>query len=446
MLCELRPKNASPEAVLAQDDTGAQLCYGDLDDLRDRWAAQVPGRHIVALLCANTVPMLGAYIGLQAAGHTVLLLSSKIAKSTLDSLTQLYQIGAIIRPGPEEAAVELRTDVTAPDLHPDLSVCLSTSGSTGSPKLVRFTAKQLAENAFSIADYLNLTADEKPLAHLPFEYSYGLSVLHSHMAVGATVLLTEHSVMQKPFWERLEQATSISGVPFHFEMLLRMRLGRKSLPKLRTLTQAGGRLERKYAEELHAIATDRGWEFHIMYGQTEAGPRISWLPFDKMTTHFDCIGYAIPGVSLERSGEGDLVVNSPSIMMGYAESVRDLSEGDQMNGQLMTGDLVEEPELGLFRIIGRKNRFIKLQGNRVSLSDVESKLGGLGYPVCCSGQDDTLVVFTEQSDIDIIRSAAIELFSFPTRSLKVVHIDTFPRTANEKIDYAALQLLAQEEI
>ncbi|WP_214567793.1 AMP-binding protein [Aliiroseovarius lamellibrachiae] len=417
-----------------------------MDALRDRWAAQVPGRQIVALLCANTVPMLGAYIGLQAAGHTVLLLSSKIAKSTLDSLTQLYQIGAIVQPGPEDAIVELRTDVTAPDLHPDLSVCLSTSGSTGSPKLVRFTAKQLAENALSIASYLNLTPDEKPLAHLPFEYSFGLSVLHSHMAVGATLLLTEHSVMQKQFWERFEHATSVAGVPFHFEMLLRMRLGRKSLPNLRTLTQAGGRLERKDAEAMHTIATEKGWKFHIMYGQTEAGPRISWLPFDKMASHFDCIGYAIPGVSLERSSEGNLVVNSPSIMMGYAETADDLSKGDQMAGKLMTGDLVEEPELGLFRIIGRKNRFIKLQGNRVSLSDVEIKLGELGFPVCCSGEDDTLVVFTEQSDTDIIRSTAIGLFSFPTRSLKVVHIEAFPRRSNEKIDYAALQLLAQEEI
>ncbi|WP_298864825.1 AMP-binding protein [uncultured Sulfitobacter sp.] len=439
MLAALIPANIDPQTVLAVDDTGETLHYGDLDALRATWATKISGRRLVAVLCANTVPMFGAYIGLQAAGHAVILLSSKIAPEALEDLIARYKIEAVV--GPE--GVELLAE-PAGGLHDDLSVCLSTSGSTGSPKLVRFSTAQLAANAVSIADYLDLEADDAPLAHLPFEYSFGLSVLHSHMAVGATLLLTEHSVMQKPFWERLKEATSIAGVPFHFEMLLRMRLGRADLPKMRTLVQAGGKLGPKEAQTLYDMAHDKGWKFHIMYGQTEAGPRISWLPFDRMAGHFDCIGQPIPGVTLEISDDGDLVVNSPAIMMGYAEGRADLAQGDVMDGVLHTGDLAERVE-GLYRITGRKSRFIKLQGNRVSLGDVETRLQSIGHPVCCAGRDDALVIFTENSDTDVVRTAAIAQFSFPARSLDVRHLAAFPRRSNDKIDYGALQALSELE-
>lgn len=439
MLAALIPQAIAPQTLLAKDDSGAVLHYGDLSDLRAEWAGRVPGRRLVALLCANTVPMLGAYIGLQAAGHVVILLSAKIAPAALNDLITRYGIEAVVRPEGTTLLAE-----PAGGLHPDLSICLSTSGSTGSPKLVRFTAVQLAANARSIADYLALTSDEKPLAHLPFEYSFGLSVLHSHMAVGATLLLTEQSVMQKPFWERLREATSIAGVPFHFEMLLRMRLARADLPNLRTLTQAGGKLGPREAQTLYDMAHEKGWRFHIMYGQTEAAPRISWLPFDRMLGHFDCIGQPIPGVTLDISADGDLVVTSPAIMMGYAEGRSDLALGDVMGGVLHTGDLAERVG-DLYRITGRKSRFIKLQGNRVSLGDVEARLQSVGHTVCCAGRDDALVIFTENPDTETLRQTAIAQFSFPARSLSVRHLPSFPRRSNDKIDFGALQALSQEE-
>lgn len=444
MLNLLAPPGTEPTRILAEDDTGRVLRYGDLAWLGAEWQARLPGRRLVLLTCANTVPHLAAYTGLRAAGHVVVLLPGSIAQSTLDDLAETYRAEALVR-ADETGDISL-TELRPAEggLHHDLGVCLSTSGSTGSPKLVRYSDDRLAANAHSIRSYLQIGADDVAMAHLPFEYSFGLSVVHSHVAAGARLLLSDHSVMQKPFWQRLAQATSIAGVPFHFEMLLRMRLESSDLPALRVLTQAGGHLPPPLVAQVHDIAERRGWKFHVMYGQTEAGPRISWLPHDLLTRWPGCIGQAIPGVTI-RLEEGELVVESPSIMMGYALGRDDLARGDDMRGRLVTGDLAEEAGPGIFRITGRKSRFLKIQGNRVSLQDIETRLFEAGHEVHCVGRDDLLVLCTTDPDTETIRQAAVMLFSFPARSLNVKGLPDIPRRANGKIDYAALTRIALEE-
>ncbi|QRF68683.1 AMP-binding protein [Ponticoccus alexandrii] len=440
MLDALIPDGLDPETLLAIDDHGASLRYGDLDHLKKTWASKVPGRCLVALFCSNSIESLGAYIGLHAAGHVVILLSGKMNPAVREDLVARYGVEVLV----EDGNVTLVKEPSG-GLHPDLSVCLSTSGSTGSPKLVQFSTAQLVANAEAIANYLQLTPVERPLTHLPFEYSFGLSVVHSHMAVGATLLLTEHGVMQKPFWERLAEATSLAGVPFHFEMLLRMRLGRADLPNLKVLTQAGGKIGEKEARAIYALAEEKGWKFHIMYGQTEAGPRISWLPFSRMEENFDSIGEPIPGVQLDIAKDGELVVRSPSVMLGYAQSRADLALGDQLGGSLHTGDIAEEMN-GLYKITGRKSRFIKLQGNRVGLDDVENRMAAAGHNVWCVGRDDALTMLTEDLDTDRVRLNAVDLFSFPARSLEVRNVAQIPRRGNGKVDYAALQAMVEGTI
>ena len=438
---DLIPKDLSKGSILAVDDNNRKLLYDEIPDLAQIWKTKLPTRSLVAMLCTNNVPALSAYIGLVEAGHVVILLSSKIASSALQSIVDTYRVNAVVN---SSGNIDLKHRSDS-GLHDDLSICLSTSGSTGSPKLVRFSGSKLGANARSIAEYLELNRSCRPLAHLPMEYSFGLSVLHSHIAVGATVLLTEQSVMQKPFWERFKQATSFSGVPFHFEMLLRMRLARAELPNLDSLTQAGGKLSKNMAKQVREIAIDRGWKFHIMYGQTEAGPRLSWLSHEEMDGHYDYIGRAIPGVTLSANADGELIAESPAIMMGYATTREDLATGDELQGILKTGDLVEQAATGLFKIIGRTNRFIKVQGNRVNLADVEAKLAASGYEICATGIDDHLVLFSENMDLDTIRTAAVELFSFPPRALDVRYLKKFPRLTNNKINYAQLLFLASSK-
>ncbi len=161
---------------------------------------------------------------------------------------------------------------------------LNTSGSTGSPKLVRLSGQNLQANAVSIVSYLGLTADERPITSLPMAYSYGLSVINSHLLAGATLVLNEHGVLRREFWDSLDRysCTSFAGVPYTYQMLLQTGLLKKRGATLRTLTQAGGALAETYVRQMNDLARQRGFKFFVMYGQTEATARISYLPFENL--------------------------------------------------------------------------------------------------------------------------------------------------------------------
>lgn len=422
------------------DDHGHHLKYDDVLALAEYWAEHLVGRQLVLLCCQNTVLHVGTLWGLCLAGHVPILISDKLPQEQLSILVDRYQVNAILCAQDGEMVVEKIHEQQHP-LHPDLGICLSTSGSTGSPKLVRLSQNGQMANAASIAQYLDLDAQERPLAHLPIEYSFGLSVIASHAYVGATVRLTQHTVMEKSFWQALSDATSLAGVPFHFEMYKRMRIARADLPNMRTLLQAGGKMSPESVMFFHDLAEERGWKFHVMYGQTEAGPRISWLPHEKVSQHPDAIGQAIPGVTLSVE-EGELVVNAPSVMLGYAETVADLSRGDDLQGVLHTGDLAEAVGDGIYKITGRKNRMVKVHGNRVNLTEVEQRLMQDDLLVYCVGRDDVMTLFTS-ADTELVRTRAVHIFALPPRSLKVVKIAEAPRTLNGKIDYAKLLMMSE---
>ena len=284
-----------------------------------------------------------------------------------------------------------RRDTRDISLHPNLALMLSTSGSTGSPKLVRLGHRNVASNAQSIAEYLGLSAAERPITSLPMAYSYGLSIINSHLAVGATLVLTSRGVLEKDFWSAMAEyeCTSFAGVPYTYQMLLRVGLLKKSLPSLRTLTQAGGRLDPSYIEQVRTIASERGWSFYVMYGQTEASPRISYVPPAELHRKVGSIGIPVPGGSLEVDPDGELVYSGPNVMLGYAQCEADLCKGDELGGVLKTGDLGRRDEDGFFYVTGRRSRFLKMFGQRFSLDEIENELASrLHSPVACRGSDD----------------------------------------------------------
>lgn len=430
-------------APLFSDDSGRTASYADAAELAGRFAAAERG--LLLLDCANTVPSALALVAAVSAGHAVLLLDGALDPATRARLAAAYDPdGEITADG---ALTWLRTRPLG-GLHPELALLLPTSGSTGSPKMARFSQAQLAANADAIASYLGLAADDCPIGHLPVHYSFGLSILNSHMRVGARLALTRHSLMTREFWDRVRAAgaTSFSGVPFHYEMLRRLRLERMDLPTLRMLTQAGGRMEPARVGEFAALAAARGWKFTVMYGQTEAGPRITWLPFDQVAAHPDSIGQPIPGARVELLDEagqpgdaGELVCHSPSVMMGYAHGRADLALGDVMGGRLATGDLARRDAQGLLRITGRLSRFVKLQGVRVNLDEVEKRLHQLGHPVVCVGEDDLLwAVVASAEEAEAARARAVEIFGFSPRALRVVALADIPRSSAGKVRYGEL--------
>ncbi len=336
--------------------------------------------------------------------------------------------------------------------HPDLALLLPTSGSTGSPKLVRLTFANLEANARAIAEILALGPAERAAGSLPLHYSYGLSVLNSHLVAGGSLLLTPHSFLRREFWSELDQAecTSFAGVPYMYETLHRLRWDPGAHRSLRTLTQAGGALRPERIEHFLGLATAAGQRMVVMYGQTEATARISWVPPDQLPLKIGSIGIAIPGGTLrlepaaEAGAGSELVYRGPNVMMGYAETAADLTLGDVQHGVLRTGDLGEVDADGFFRVTGRLQRFAKLFGKRVSLEDVEREVESR-FPVQAAALDagDRIVLHCEgaaTTDLSAIEEHVARLLGVPPPAVSAHGVRTLPRTASGKKDYRTLEV------
>ena len=339
-----------------------------------------PVRRLVLLCAANEPDAVATHLGALAAGHVVLLVPGDDPRH-VEGWTRTYDPDVVVRRGPDGWRTEERRTGSAHVLHPELALLLSTSGSTGSPKLVRLSAEGVQANAEAIAGYLGLTADDRTATTLPMAYCYGLSVLHSHLVAGAQVVLTGASVVDPCFWRacRDEGVTSLSGVPHTFTLLERAGLldpdrPDRDLPALRRLTCAGGRLAPQEVRRRAAAGRERGVDLWVMYGQTEATARMAYLPPELALERPSCVGVPVPGGSIrldpvdECAGpdRGEIVYAGPNVMLGYAESASDLRLGRVVD-ELRTGDLARRTEDGLLEVLGRRSRFAKVFGLRVDL-------------------------------------------------------------------------------
>ena len=344
------------------------------------------------------------------------------------------------------------THRTETKVYDELLLCLTTSGSTGSPKFVRISEKNLKSNTLSIAQYLSIDESERPITTLPMYYSFGMSVINSHLIQGATILLTDKTVVQREFWTFLkeQQATSIAGVPYTYETLKAFRFFRMDLPYLKTMIQAGGKLNATIVKEYADFALDKGKRFFVMYGQTEASPRISYLPYEKAVDKYSSIGIPVPGgrmsiIDVEGNEitapntDGELIYYGPNVCLGYAECRKDLTKGDENNGCLHTGDVARFDEEGLFYITGRLKRFVKVWGNRCNLDAIEQIVKSITTDCACVGVDDLITVYVTAEGLEeSIKNLLISKTSFNPQAFSIRHIESIPIFESGKIDYKRL--------
>ncbi|WP_234441302.1 AMP-binding protein [Streptomyces scabiei] len=413
-------------------------------------------RRLVLLAGANRVDTLVVHLAALAAGHPVLLVPGD-STGTIDALTAAYDPDVIARPdGHGTWALDERRPESAHTLHPDLALLLSTSGSTGSPKLVRLSAENLQANAESIATYLGIRDRDRAATTLPMHYCYGLSVIHSHLLRGAGVILTQRSVADADFWEefRTARGTSLAGVPYTFDLLDRVGFERLRLPHLRYVTQAGGRLAPERVARYAESGRRAGWELFVMYGQTEATARMAYLPPARAAERPQAVGLPIPGGSfhirpvdgIDEPDTGELVYSGPNVMLGYAESPTDLALGRTVE-ELHTGDIARRAPDGLYEIVGRRSRFTKILGLRIDAQRVEAILERHGIRAFCTGDDDALAVVaipTAGVDAARIRRLVADGSGLPPRAIHARTVPELPRLATGKPDYEAVRRLACE--
>jgi len=439
--------------------TYQQLCE-QTSRRRDSLAA--PSKALVFQFCRNTLESVAWYLGSTEAGHAAALLAQDLEASLRQRLLDIYRPEFVLLPecpGPEYHPAETSglwrrtTDAGSPAVHPDLALLLSTSGSTGSPKLVRLTRRNMEANANSILQALEIGESDRPIGHLPLHYSYGLSVINSHLAVGATTVLTTSSLIAPDFWKAVAEhrVSSFSGVPYTYQMLRRLDLDKLSAHSVMAMTQAGGKLDDNAVSHFHSKMAARNGSFWVMYGQTEATARISILPARKLPEKLGSAGIAIPGGKLSILTDegfatqpgvvGELVYSGPNVMLGYGLDRADLAKGDDLSGVLYTGDRARLDADGYVYIVGRAKRDAKVFGLRINMDDVEAILKVHGPAAVVSGQDK-LIAYCEFGTTPelqrLLHALAAQLRIHPS-ALDFRRIDRLPTAGSGKIDYAKLE-------
>lgn len=433
-------------------------------------AVQEP-RCLVFCLCSNTVGSLTGYLSCLFSGAVPLLLDDRLDRPLLLQLMEKYKPRALWVPqetagdfsccapaAEQEGYVLLKTSNPVYPVHEELSLLLTTSGSTGSPKLVRQSMKNITTNASSIAEYLKLDSSEQPITTLPMYYTYGLSIIHSHLLAGAAILMTEKSVMEEGFWDFFDAsgATSVAGVPATYDILRRVGFFEREMPSLRYFTQAGGKLSLAMHEKCARFAQDRGVHFYAMYGQTEATARMAYLPWQKSLEKIGSIGIPIPGGAFSLADEkgreitepgisGELIYRGDNVTLGYAQGPDDLRKGDERRGALHTGDLARRDEDGFYYITGRMKRFLKIAGSRVNLDECEQLLKET-FPeadCACCGSDDHLRIFVTLAEdmLDNVRRVISGKLRLPLSAVHAAHIDAIPRSSAGKVLYPELEAM-----
>lgn len=463
MYLELDKKNKQNMALI--DSEGSKITYGELLSFVNKFRESVGRRALLFVLSRNCVGAAAGYLGAMANRVVPLMLGAGMDQELLETLIDLYKPSYLWKPVEmveDEENVLLReyryalvsTGLPPYYMYEELSLLLTTSGSTGSPKLVRHSYGNLEAQARNISAFFELDGTERPMVDLPIHYTYGLSVLNSHLYSGATVLLTGMNVLNSEYWDFLkgEKASSFTNVPYSYEILKKLRVFRMDLPYLKTFSQGGGKLEEGLHREFAEYARDTGRKFIVTYGQTEGSARMAWLPPEYALEKCGSIGKAIPGGKLyivDEDGReidrpdtiGEMVYEGPNVTLGYAEKREDLVLGDERHGVLYTGDMVKKDSDGFFYIVGRKKRFLKLWGYRVGLDECENLIKAAFDVECaCVGDDRCMEIYvTSKRDKDAVRRYLADKTGINSSAFQVHDIEALPRNEAGKILYSVLE-------
>lgn len=433
---------------------GLVLSYAELERCVAALAKQLGAtRKLVAVEAERSQAAIVAYLAALRGGHAVALLPAADVSARHDFESDFAPDVVFCRVDGRWRRVDTMAMAgSAP--HPDLAVMLATSGSTAKSRFVRLSRQAIHANACSISQYLELDETDRAGLILPIQYSYGLSVLNSHLAVGASVHVATNGAADAGFVEEMRAArcTNIAGVPYSYELLERNGFPVEALPDLRFMTVAGGRIAPELAEKFRSRLVTRGKRFFLMYGQTEATARIAYVPPESLAGNLDSIGIAIPGGTLrllddaghEVTGPeqaGELAYRGPNVMMGYAETRADLARGHEVE-ELRTGDIATRDRHGFFRIAGRAKRMSKIAGLRISHQAVETTLATRGIVACVTGDDRQLVVaFTSQQAEHEVLDAAMHASGLGALQIAVGKLAALPRLASGKVDLVAAKAM-----
>lgn len=395
----------------------------------------------VVLISPNSRFFLTAYLGILKSGNVCVPLNFAIEQSNLDYILNTTESTIVFIDEGLKSKLKFNSNIQLIDENDSLQIIdrqelinynldfdksrvaeiIFTSGSTGAPKGVMISHQNIMVNTHSIIEYLKLSSKDIMAVVMPFYYCYGLSLLHTHLKVGGSIVLNNSFIFFGTVIKDLKayECTGFAGVPSHFQILLKKSDSFKTteFPSLRYVTQAGGKLHDVFIEEfLEAFPTK---DFYIMYGQTEATARLSYVPPEFVNTKTSSIGKAIPNVELKVvndqgepvgvNEEGELLARGENIMLGYYKDEVGTNLAIK-NGWLYTGDIAKVDEDGFIYLMSRKKEIIKVGGKRVSPKEIEAVILAIPEVIDCTvtGFDDALLGEAIQATIVLNNSKIIQ--------------------------------------
>lgn len=445
---------AESPALITEDKI---ISYNQLAELSNKIGGAINRRCHIFLLATNSVDSIAGYIAFLNKKIVPIMIDAELNISAIKNLAEIYRPDFLFLPktmrenfsdceeifSTENYLLLSTGDKNFYALNDELALLMTTSGSTGSPKFVRQSYKNILSNTKSIIEYLQLDKNSRAITNLPMSYVYGLSVINTHIFSGASIVITDKTLFQKEFWQLMKnfEVTNFNGVPYTFEMLMRLRFFRMNLPELKIITQAGGKLDTELHLKFAEYAAQNDKKFFVMYGAAEATARMGYLPAEKSLQKVGSMGIAIPGGKFEIA-DGELIYYGDNVSLGYAECGEDLLKGDERHGKLCTGDLAKVDDEGFYTIIGRKKRFLKMFGKRVNLQEVEHILRQKFNlaDIAVAGADDNMKIFiTEKNFAEEIAPYLSEKLNLHPSAFKIILLEEIPKNSAGKVIYGELQ-------
>ena len=449
-------------------NNGIQYSYQEISELQNELSKWMTKGSLVCLLAGNDLGGLVGYLSCLLNENVPIMLSDKISDENLDQIIEKYSpeyiwVSEEAWQGMSERCEDgfhekkhflgyILLYKRSPDklsMNKELALLLPTSGSTGNFKLVRISKENIYSNTIAICKYMKLNENDRAVAYLPFSYTFGLSVVNTHLYVGGSIFITNEKCVRKRFWDNIDKfhITFFAGVPYTYECMKKLCIDRFSLHSLRLMVQAGGKLSEQLQKFWGEYANRTNKQFLIMYGQTEATARISYLPHNDCLKKLGSVGVPIPGCEIlivdekkenvDKPGKsGEIVCKGNNVSMGYAHNREELSLKDQNNGILYTGDLGFLDDEGYLYIVGRKNRFAKIYGVRVDLSHIEelAKKSFLEEVVVVSN-DNKIFLYTNAVVTKEKINALITKFPLNGNVFVIKEMGELPRNEYGKIKY-----------
>ena len=454
------------ERVALVSEQGRKYSFKDLAESSVSYIDKIQPDSVCILFCDLSETAVIYYVGLIRKKITTILIDTNQDPQTIKKLISSYSPNYIISPlksgdipTPFEV-IENQNDFCVyqnkSEIHDSglqwTSLCLSTSGSTGSAKFVKLSLKNIESNTQAIIRAVDINQDQITITTMPMNYSYGLSVINTSLEVGGMLVLNTGQVTSKEFWRKIHEfkVNTISGVPYIYEQLSRISPDFLEKTEISKLTQAGGKLTKPARDHFRMIAKATRIKFYVMYGQTEATARMAVLPPEDFGQFDDAIGFAIPGGELtvrDDSGArvkspgtiGEICFEGPNVFQGYATGRVDLIGNRESTTLLMTGDLGYFDATGRCYISGRLKRIVKLLGNRINLEEVEHLLLEQGFETVCIEYQDKLGVISLVEEIP--KETKTYLLEYLRINPALVIFKTtsrIPRLLSGKIDYPSL--------